>query len=89
MPYANSYDSDQHVSMQSDRGILCSSTYTTYLLILQAGNKGSDQPVQMHSLIWANVVRKLQKDPFSALCFICCEYPLDICQGPFNPCHAG
>ena len=54
--------------------ILYLPTYTTISFDLLVDNTGTDQPVQMHRLIWACVVRKLHiMDPFhaSSIVYIC------------------
>ena len=68
MPYANGEDPDEHAHPYSLFWTFSVHQHILqYPLILQADNKGPDQPAHMRRLIRAFVVRKLYYDSFRAL----------------------
>ena len=72
MPDTNCEDQDKSAHQCNLFWIFCvRRRILQWPLILKAGYEGPDQPAQMRRLIRACVVRKVHKDPFSALCINC------------------
>ena len=72
--------------MQSNLGIVCSSTYTTVSTDSVSGQRRPRSAcayAPMHRLIWARVVRKLYKVSKLALCIMI--YILADCGEPIEP----